>query len=69
MNELNGFRITKRDRALRAWQESTGLVREYQEYAKEVEHEDKALSEAFATLALNEAKHASELVDFLKKYE
>ncbi len=69
MNKLNGFSITARDRALRAWQVSTGLVREYQEYAKEVEGEDKKLSELFATLSLNEAEHSSEIKCFLEKYD
>ena len=39
MNELNGFKITKRDRVLRAWQVSTGLVREYRGYADEIQDE------------------------------
>ncbi len=68
MNELNGFTITARDRVLRAWQASTGLVREYQEYAHEVEKENAALSQLFATLSLNEAEHSAKLIEELKKY-
>ena len=33
MNSKNGFTITNRDRVLRAWQNSTELVRDYQDYA------------------------------------
>jgi hypothetical protein len=69
MNELNGFTITKRDRVLRGWQVSTGLVREYMEYAREVEKEDLELSELFVSLSENEAKISSQLLDILEKYE
>lgn len=66
MNELNGFKITKRDRVLRAWQVSTGLVREYQEYARETETEDTELSKIFAQLSESEAKHSSMLLKILQ---
>ena len=69
MNELNGFKITKRDRVLRAWQVSTGLVREYQEYAREIENEDKELSKTFAQLSENEAHHSAVLLNALQSYE
>lgn len=69
MNELNGFKITKRDRVLRAWQASTGLVREYQEYAREIEKEDKELSKCFAQLSENEAHHSAQLLNILQGYE
>ena len=69
MNELNGFKITKRDRVLRAWQVSTGLVREYQEYAREIENEDKELAKTFAQLSENEAHHSALLLEILKKEE
>ena len=69
MNELNGFKITKRDRVLRAWQVSTGLVREYQEYAREIENEDKELSKTFAQLSENEAHHSALLLKALQSYE
>ena len=67
MNELNGFKITKRDRALRAWQVSTGLVREYMEYAREIENEDVELSKLFSTLSETEAQISSNLLEILKK--
>ncbi len=69
MNELNGFKITKRDRVLRSWQVSTGLVREYQEYAREIENEDKELSKTFAQLSENEAHHSALLLKALQSYE
>lgn len=65
MNELNGFKITKRDRVLRGWQVSTGLVREYMEYAREVENEDVELSKLFASLSETEAQNSSKLLKIL----
>ena len=67
MNELTGFKITKRDRVLRAWQVSTGLVREYMEYAREIENEDVELSKLFSTLSETEAQISSNLLEILKK--
>ena len=68
MNDLNGFDITKRDRVLRAWQVSTGLVREYQEYAREIEEEDMELAEYFAHLSETEAEISANLLKILQSY-
>ncbi len=67
MNELYGFEITKRDRILRGWQVSTGLVREYMEYAREIENEDVELSKLFASLSETEAQISAKLLEILKK--
>lgn len=69
MNELNGFKITKRDRVLRAWQVSTGLVREYRGYADEIQNEDKGLALYFNELAEKEAEHSAKLREILKRFE
>lgn len=66
MNELNGFKITKRDRLLRAWQVSSGLVREYQEYARETEKEDSVVSKLFSSLAEKESHISAELLSLLQ---
>ncbi len=68
MNELNGFKITKRDRVMRAWQVSTGLVREYQEYAREIEPEDKELAKYFVELSATEAEISANLLKLLQSY-
>ena len=68
MNELNGFKITKRDRVFRAWQVSTGLVREYQEYAREIEGEDKELAKYFTDLSTAEAEISANLLELLQSY-
>ena len=44
MDTKNGFTITNRDHVLRAWQNSTELVRDYQAYAHELEEDSSALA-------------------------
>ncbi len=60
------LRITTRDRLLRAWQNSTELVRDYQNYSDEVEEEK--IKKLFAHYAEDEALHASELLELLHAY-
>lgn len=69
MDCKNGFTITNRDHVLRAWQNTTELVRDYQAYAREMEHDDGALSQSFARLAEEEAVHAEKLLQILRGYE
>lgn len=64
MTDKNGLKITARDRVLRAWQNSTELVRDYQAYAGETA-DDKQISAAFSRYAQDEAVHAAELLDIL----
>ncbi len=69
MDSKNGFTITNRDRVLRAWQNSTELVRDYQAYAHEIEEDDKELAKLFFEFADDEAVHAAKLLDLLRGYE
>lgn len=69
MNTKNGFTITHRDHVLRAWQNSTELIRDYQAYAREIESEDKALAKLFYEFADHEAAHAAKLLELLRGYE
>ncbi len=69
MDNKNGFTITNRDHVLRAWQNSTELVRDYQAYAHEMEKNDKGLTKLFSEFAEDEALHASKLLDLLREYE
>ena len=69
MDSKNGFTITNRDRVLRAWQNSTELVRDYQAYAHEIEEDDKKLAKLFFEFADDEAVHAAKLLDPLRGYE
>lgn len=69
MDTKNGFTITNRDHVLRAWQNSTELVRDYQTYAHEIEKDDKELAKLFFEFADDEAVHAAKLLDLLRGYE
>ena len=69
MDSKNGFTITTRDHVLRAWQNSTELVRDYQAYAHELEEEHKELAKLFSAFAEDEAVHAAKLLDLLRGYE
>lgn len=69
MDSKNGFTITNRDRVLRAWQNSTELVRDYQAYAHEIEEDDKELAKLFFEFGDDEAVHAAKLLDLLRGYE
>lgn len=69
MDTKNGFTITNRDHVLRAWQNSTELVRDYQAYAHEIEEDNKELAKLFSEFADDEAVHAAKLLDLLRGYE
>ena len=69
MDRKNGFTLTERDYVLRAWQNSTELVRDYQAYAQELEQDNKSLAKLFAQFAEEEAAHATKLLECLRGYE
>ena len=69
MDSKNGFTITSRDHVLRAWQNSTELVRDYQAYAHELEDEQKELASLFSGFAEEEAVRAAKLRTLLCGYE
>ena len=54
---------------LRAWQNLTELVRDYQAYAHELEEDSSALAKLFSEFAEDEAVHAAKLLDPLRGYE
>lgn len=68
MTDKNGIHLTARDRVLRAWQNSTELVRDYQNYAREMQDEER-LSDLFAEYAESEAKRAAHLLELLHEME
>lgn len=69
MDSKNGFTITDRDHVLRAWQNTTELVRDYQACAHEMEAGDQDLARLFAGFAEDEAAHAAKLLERLRTYE
>ncbi len=68
MPDKNGINRTSRDRVLRAWENSTELVRDFQNYAHETEHNPK-LAKMFNEYAKDEAEHASNLLKLLHQME
>ena len=69
MDDKNGFVINDRDRVLRAWQNSTELVKDYQNYANEMQKSNRELAILFAEYAEEEAIHASKLLELLQGFE
>lgn len=65
MQHHEPIHISTRDRVLRAWQNTTEAVRDYQLYAKEIE--DPAVSDLFSRMAETECRHAADLHDVLKQ--
>lgn len=67
MNIRNGFQLTNRDRVLTGWLHSTELVRDFTQYAAELEETAPQLSRLFHRYAKEEGKHAAELLSLLQK--
>ena len=59
--------ITTRDKLLRSWENSKELVRDFENYSKEIE-DDPRVAELFAGFAEDEALHASRLRELLHEY-
>ena len=68
MPDKNGLNITTRDRVLRAWENSTELVRDFQNYANDTENSPK-IAHMFNEYAKDEAMHAAELLQLLHEIE
>ncbi len=60
--------ITPRDRVLRAWQNSTELVRDFRLYAKELADQPE-LAAVFHQCAEDECVHAARFRDILRQYK
>ncbi|MBQ3141662.1 MAG: rubrerythrin, partial [Clostridia bacterium] len=59
------LKITTRDRLLRAWQNSTEPVRDFENYARETSDHPEAAS-LFAQYAVEEGRHAENLLRLLR---
>ena len=68
MDNNNAFTITNRDIVLRAWENSTELVRDFENYSRHTKN-NKEVSSLFAKFAEDEAVHASKLLGILNEYE
>jgi rubrerythrin len=65
MNE-NEVKITTYDRLLRAWENSTELVRDYEMYSKRIDEQE--VKQVFKQFAEDEGMHATKLRDILLSY-
>ncbi|MDO5561021.1 MAG: rubrerythrin [Oscillospiraceae bacterium] len=63
MSEKKELVITTRDRVLRAWQNSTELVRDFEVYSKEID--EKEIARMFDKFAEDEGHHAAKLLELL----
>lgn len=68
MNDKHGIKITTRDRLLRAWENSTELVRDFECYSQEIKDDEK-VAKIFAEYAEDEGIHASKFLEILNDYE
>lgn len=66
MENPNAIKITTHDKLLRAWLNSTELVRDYETYSKEISDDNEA-REVFREFAESEAHQAARFRDMLLK--
>ncbi len=64
---LYQIRYNTRDRLLRAWEETMELVRSFETWSREMD--DQEYKRLFGRLAEDEALHAAELFEHLKKID
>ncbi|MEG1993815.1 MAG: rubrerythrin [Oscillospiraceae bacterium] len=68
MENKNELKITTRDRLLSAWQNSTELVRDFQNYSDDI-RDSQCIKKMFAEFAEDEAVHSAKLLEYLHEYE
>ena len=64
----NGFIFSTRDRVLHAWLNTTELVRDFENYAKQIT-DCEEVSSLFGEFAEQQAIQARKLLDILREYE
>lgn len=64
MENPNAVKITTRDKLLRAWLNSTEMVRDYETYSKEISDDDEA-RDIFRKFAETEAVQAARFREML----
>lgn len=62
------IKITTRDRLLMAWENSMELVRDFENYSKEIK-DDGRVAGVFAGYAEEEGSHAAKLLEILHEYD
>ena len=69
MDNKNGFLITDRDRVYSAWLNATEAVRDYREYANELEGENDTLADMFAKQSEAEGVFAAKMLKILQEHD
>lgn len=64
----NGFIFSTRDRVLHAWLNTTELVRDFENYAKQIT-DNSEISSLFGDFAEQQALQARKLLEILREYE
>ncbi len=64
----NGFIFSTRDRVLHAWLNTTELVRDFENYAKQIT-DCEEVSSIFGDFAEQQAIQASRLLELLREFE
>ena len=64
MEHTQKRQITTRDRLLRAWENTTELVRDFQSYARETK-DDAEISKVFSEFAEDEGLHAAKFRELM----
>lgn len=64
----NGFIFSTRDRVLHAWLNTTELVRDFENYAKQITDSEE-ISSMFGEFAEQQAEQAAKLLEMLRKFE
>jgi len=69
MDNKNGFLITDRDRVYKAWLNATEAVRDYRQFANELDGENGKLADRFARQAEAEGVFAAEMLKLLQDHD
>ena len=67
-NGKNGFIISTRDKVLHSWLNTTELVRDFENYAKQIT-DDGSISSIFGEFAKQQAMQASKFAEIMKEYQ
>lgn len=64
MSDKKELIITTRDRVLRAWQNTTELVRDFENYSHEIQ-DKKEIADLFSEYAVQQGEQAAKLLEIL----
>ena len=68
MEHKEKIELTTRDRLIRGWENSMELVRDFEEYSKQI-HDDQEAARVFKAFAEEEGVHAAKFRELLQQYQ